>query len=92
MPGTVWRLELYLSMSIETVREQSTPPIIREAWQIAWDYLDRTGQIEDERSSAVVLAQVFSRLTRQRLPPVLLLANRAISEYEKASDNPVWLV
>jgi hypothetical protein len=79
-------------MSIAPIRVLSEPSAIRDAWHIARNYLERTGQIEDDSTSYFILSRVFERLTRTHIPKTLLLANRAISEYERLARGTVWLV
>jgi hypothetical protein len=54
-----------------------------DAWMIAWNYLDRTGQIYDSRAAVQRLSVIFARLSKDGIIHPLTLANRGISEYER---------
>ena len=51
--------------------------------QIAWDYLERTGQIDDESFTSRFLLKNFGDKNRQGERRPLLLSNRAIKAYER---------
>jgi hypothetical protein len=54
-----------------------------DAWMIAWSYLERTGQIPDSYEATQRLSSIFGRLSKGGVTKPLLLANKAISEYER---------
>jgi hypothetical protein len=54
-----------------------------DAWMIAWSYLDRTGQITNTYDATQRLSVIFARLTKAGKVNPLLLANKAIAEYER---------
>ena len=54
-----------------------------DAWTIAWSYLDRTGQISNSYEATQRLSSIFGRLSKAGVNRTLLLANKAISEYER---------
>jgi hypothetical protein len=54
-----------------------------DAWMIAWNYLDGTGQIYDPSEAVQRLSKIFARLTKEGTTHPLALANRAISQYER---------
>lgn len=56
------------------------------AWEIAWNYLLLSGRIENSLHSAARLNSILERLSKERKMPAILLANKAITEYEK--DTP----
>lgn len=51
--------------------------------QIAWDYLERTGQIDDESFTSRFLLKTVGDMIRQGERRRLLLSNRAITAYER---------
>jgi hypothetical protein len=54
---------------------------MEEAIQIAWDYLERTGEIADPEVCSRVLMDSIEQMVRQGVRSRLLLSNRAISQY-----------
>jgi hypothetical protein len=54
-----------------------------DAWMVAWRYLDESGQISDTYEATQRLSAIFGRLTKSGPISPLLLANRAIAEYER---------
>lgn len=59
------------------------PILMENAIQIAWDYLERTGQIEDpEFTARFLLATVESSVARGERRR-LMLSNGAITAYER---------
>jgi hypothetical protein len=54
-----------------------------DAWMMAWRYLDQSGQISDPSEATERLSGIFGRLTKSGPVSPLLLANRAIAEYER---------
>jgi hypothetical protein len=59
------------------------PILMQNAVQIAWDYLERTGQIADPQATAEILlgsikTQILSDENRK-----LMLSNRAITAHER---------
>jgi hypothetical protein len=63
------------------------PILIENSIQIAWDYLERTGElVEPQVASSVLLTSAKSmvRLGERRR---LMLSNRAIMDYKKYRDE-----
>ena len=58
--------------------------LMEEAIQIAWDYLERSGNIEDGDFCGGVLADSIETMIRQGVRNRLVLANRAIEHYLRA--------
>jgi hypothetical protein len=50
--------------------------------QIAWDYLERTGEIEDTASASRYLMTTIEHMIRQGEKRKLMLSNRAINSYK----------
>ena len=57
-------------------------PAAEQAYEIAWDFLARTGAIRDEFEACVFLAQRITRMVEEGQANRLRIANRAISEYQ----------
>jgi len=55
-----------------------------ETVQIAWDYLERTGAIEDVAFGSRVLTDSVETMVRQGVRNRLVLSNRAIEHYNRA--------
>ncbi|MCA6120410.1 hypothetical protein J6500_00620 [Bradyrhizobium sp. WSM 1704] len=58
-------------------------PAASEAYEIAYDYLLRTGAIRDEFEICVFLAQHLAAMVEQGQTNKIRMANRAIGEYER---------
>ena len=56
--------------------------------QIAWDYLERTGEIDDPRLASKVLLDAVESMVRQGVRSRLLLSNRAITAYQRFKQGP----
>jgi hypothetical protein len=57
--------------------------LLEESFQIAWDYLDRTGELGDGAASSRFLSDTIETMIRQGERSRLALANRAISGYQR---------
>ncbi len=56
--------------------------LVEDAYNIAWDYLTRSGQVYDAAVARMMLSKELSRLILQGERNALRLANKAISAYE----------
>jgi hypothetical protein len=54
--------------------------------QIAWDYLERTGQIDDPEFTSAFLLENVEHAVRMGERRQLMLTNRAISAYERLKE------
>ena len=59
------------------------------AVQIAWDYLERSGQIDDGAFTSRFLMMTIENMIRAGERRRLMLSNRAIIEYEKLRHGKV---
>ena len=59
------------------------PHLMEYVVQIAWDYLERTGQIDDGAFTSRFLMTTVEDMMRQGERRRLLLSNRAITSYER---------
>ena len=57
--------------------------LMEVAIEIAWDYLERTGQIADPEFTSRFLLDTIERLVRNGERRRLWLSNRAITSYEQ---------
>jgi hypothetical protein len=57
------------------------PVIVENAVQIAWDFLDRSGEITDAGEASRFLVQTITELVRKGERRRLMLSNLAIGAY-----------
>ncbi|UTD28152.1 hypothetical protein [Bradyrhizobium sp. WD16] len=57
--------------------------VIEDAYNIAWDYLLRSGQIANESRSHLLLSEAIVHLLERGERHPLRLANKAIAAYER---------
>jgi hypothetical protein len=55
--------------------------LIEDSIQIAWDYLERTGELDDPEIASKFLLDSVELMIRQGVRSRLLLSNRAITAY-----------
>jgi hypothetical protein len=60
--------------------------LMEEAIQIAWDYLERGGKIENAEFCSHILLHSVETMIRQGIRSRLLLSNRAITQYMEALE------
>jgi hypothetical protein len=58
--------------------------VMEKSIEIAWDYLERTGQIHDPEFTSKFLLSSVERAVRTGERRQLMLTNLAISDYERA--------
>ena len=69
------------------------PVVMENSIQIAWDYLERTGDLGDPTIASKVLLESVETLVRRGERRVLMLSNTAIRDYKKfRADRPLELV
>jgi hypothetical protein len=61
--------------------------LIEHSVQIAWDYLERTGQISDAASTSRFLSRTVEEMVRKGERRRLMLSNRAITAFERLSNR-----
>jgi hypothetical protein len=61
----------------------SLSQLLEESFQIAWEYLDRTGELGDGAAASRFLSDTIETMIRQGQRSQLALANRAISGYQR---------
>lgn len=67
----------------------STYAIMEKSIEIAWDYLERTGQINDPEFTSKFLLTSVERAVRKGERRQLMLTNLAISDYERSKNSPL---
>jgi hypothetical protein len=63
--------------------EEPLPILIENSLQIAWDYLERTGELGDPEVASRVLLDNIEMSVRRGERRKLLLSNRAIDAYKR---------
>ena len=59
------------------------PIVMENSIQIAWDYLERTGDLGDPAIASKLLLESVETLVRRGERRVLMLSNMAINDYKK---------
>ncbi len=67
-------------------------PAAEQAYEIAWDFLARTGTILDEFEACVFLAQRITMMVEDGQTNRIRMANRAISEYQRHVEQANQLI
>jgi hypothetical protein len=62
---------------------ETTQSIFANSFQIAWDYLEATGELGNPDRAAQHLLDTIETMIRQGERRQLLLANKAISAYQR---------
>jgi hypothetical protein len=62
---------------------ESLPILVENALEIAWDFLERSGEIADAAEASEFLLRIIGELVRTGERRRLMLSNRAIDEYKK---------
>ncbi|MCK1733546.1 hypothetical protein IVA79_06130 [Bradyrhizobium sp. 138] len=62
-------------------------PAAEQAYEIAWDFLARSGTIRDEFQACVFLAQRITVMVEEGETNRIRMANRAISQYQHHVDE-----
>jgi hypothetical protein len=58
------------------------PILLENSVQIAWDYLERTGEIDDAAAASRFLASTIENMIRDGERRRLILSNRAITAFQ----------
>jgi len=67
----------------------SLSQLLEESFQIAWEYLERTGELGDGGAAASrFLSDKIEAMIRRGGRSRLALSNRAISSYQRFHGNP----
>lgn len=65
----------------------SVPVLIERAIQIAWDYLELTGQLDDPEITSRFLLNEIETMVRKGERRQLMLSNLAIITYERTRQE-----
>jgi hypothetical protein len=68
------------------------PILIEDSVQIAWDFLERTGELEDAAVASRFLVNDIELMVRRGERRRLLLSNRAIDDYRRFKRKRAMLV
>jgi hypothetical protein len=63
--------------------ENALRPLLVNSLQIAWDYLERTGEIDDPLVASRFLSHHIELMIRSGERRRLMLSNKAITAYER---------
>jgi hypothetical protein len=63
---------------------ETIPQLVETSFRIAWDYLEATGELEAYDMAARLLLDTIETMIRQGERRRLLIANKAISAYQRA--------
>ena len=66
--------------------DEPIPILMENSMMIAWDYLERTGQIDDPEFTSKFLLENVEHAVRMGERRQLMLTNRAISAYERLKE------
>jgi hypothetical protein len=61
----------------------SLSQLLEESFQIAWEYLERTGELGDGAAASRFLSDAIETMIRQGQRGTLALSNRAIAAYQR---------
>jgi len=61
--------------------------LMEQSVQVAWDYLERSGQIHDASACSLFLSKCIEKMIRQGERSRLMLSNKAIDRYKRATAS-----
>ena len=61
----------------------SLSQLLEDSFQIAWEYLERSGELGDGAAASRLLSDVIETMIRRGQRSRLVLSNRAISAYQR---------
>ena len=61
----------------------SLPELMEGSFQIAWEYLERSGELGEHSQASLFLGGAIGRMIRNGTRSRLLLSNKAISAYRQ---------
>jgi hypothetical protein len=64
-------------------RDDGNPQLLAEAMQIAWEYLERSGDIDDPAEAGRFLTNKIEHMIGQGQRNRLVLSNRAIGAFQE---------
>jgi hypothetical protein len=66
---------------------ETLPVVVENSLQIAWDFLERSGEITDAGDSSRFLLMTIAELVRKGERRKLMLANRAIDAHRRRKSD-----
>ena len=66
---------------------ESLPVLMENSIQIAWDYLERTGEIEDSALASRFLVNIVDAMVRKGERSRLVISNKAIIAYQRFKER-----
>jgi hypothetical protein len=61
----------------------SLSQLLEDSFQIAWEYLERTGELNDDAAASRFLSDTIETMIRRGQRNRLALSNRAIGAYQR---------
>ena len=68
------------------------PILMETSIQIAWDYLERTGELGEPQAASKFLMDTVEKMIRRGERRKLVLSNKAIEAYKKYNAKPTFVV
>jgi hypothetical protein len=65
----------------------SLSQLLEDSFQIAWEYLERSGELGDSASASRFLSDVIETMIRRGQRSRLALSNRAIGAYQRSRSS-----
>jgi hypothetical protein len=65
----------------------SLSQLLEDSFQIAWEYLERSGELGDGASASRFLSDVIETMIRRGQRSRLALSNRAITVYQRSRSS-----
>ena len=65
----------------------SLSQLLEDSFQIAWEYLERSGELGDRASASRFLSDVIETMIRRGERSRLALSNRAITAYQRSRSS-----
>lgn len=62
--------------------------LVEDSIQIAWNYLERTGELDEPHIASRVILDAVESMIRTGVRSRLLLSNRAITAYQRFKQGP----
>jgi hypothetical protein len=90
--GTEIGTERFPGNSLDAEMTEPLPLLIESSIEIAWDYLERTGELGDAMLAGRFLSDTIELMVRRGERRRLMLANKAISAYQqfrRQTEHPI---
>jgi len=90
--GTQIGGERFPKISLDAKMTEPLPLLIESSIEIAWDYLERTGELGDAMLAGRFLSETIELMVRRGERRRLMLANKAITAYQqfrRQTEHPI---